>query len=159
MSAAIVTDPDIRRLSDRAFRYWVNAIATCAQHETDGLYRAADYRRLVWAELVDAGRFDPIGEDGRTFYVVGFDRWQIARADLETRRAQTRERVRRFRSSQKPERNAVTRVTRNAFVPTSSSSTTRATDLERSEGPENPMTLGEFLDQNPDVAKRWRRPT
>lgn len=90
MSARMFADPDLQALSDKAFRYWVNAIAWCALYESDGVFRFAGRTPKYVQELVTAGRFKPT-EDEHVYAIVAWERWQISQADLEARRQRARE--------------------------------------------------------------------
>lgn len=96
MSSRLYTDPDIFDLSDAAFRTWVLALAYCADHETDGLYRLLGRKPRAIDELVERGRL--VHLDGDRYSVVGWDKWQRSKAELEQKRAEARDRVNRSRS-------------------------------------------------------------
>jgi hypothetical protein len=83
-----LNDRRITRLSDPAFRAFGNVLMWSAGNLTDGVITARDLDDIprvtiaVWAELVEAGLFGPLGDDG--------DRWlfvehltQPTRAEVE----------------------------------------------------------------------------
>lgn len=96
MSSGIYSDPDIQRLSDKAFRYWINAVAWCRHHDTDGLYQFAGRAPKQIAELVAAHRFRPT-DDPFAYVIVGWEKWQISNEETGKHRRQTRDRVAKHR--------------------------------------------------------------
>lgn len=82
-------DPDIRRLTDKEFRCWVYILDECAERETDGVYVTAGRAPMWLRGLVEKGRLIPL-EDPGTYFVKGWDKRQVLKSDLETRRAKAR---------------------------------------------------------------------
>lgn len=116
MSSGIYSDPDIQNLSDKAFRYWVNVLAWCAHHETDGLYQFAGKTPKHVQELVSAHRLRPT-DDPHCYVVIGWENWQTSNAEREADRALSRDRSAKYRQRvTRDER--VTHNDRHAEVPT-----------------------------------------
>lgn len=85
MSSRIYTDPDIRRLSPAAFMAWVMAMAWVADYESDGVYEHVGKVPRSFTELIDKGRLSVLGEG--TYLVIGWDKWQRSKAELDEVRA------------------------------------------------------------------------
>lgn len=95
--------PKILDLSDQAYRLHVGALCFCARTLTDGFVSTGALRRLVngghVSELVDAGLWEPDGEEG--WWIHDFlDYNQSAQQVLEERE-KARERQRRARENRR----------------------------------------------------------
>ena len=89
--------PSIRGLSDAAFRLHVAGMNRCARYLTDGVILADDvpdlvrrYRPKALAELIEKGRWAPIGD--MAYMVVGYLDHNDSRAIVEERRRKKAER-------------------------------------------------------------------
>jgi hypothetical protein len=89
--------PSIRGLSDAAFRLHVAGILHCSRFLTDGAILAEDvpdlvrrYRPAALAELIDKGRWAPMGE--YAYEVVGYLEHNDSREVVEDRRRKKAER-------------------------------------------------------------------
>jgi len=101
-------DPDMRRLSHRAFREFIYAWSWCGKHETDGVYdvMAGLMCRKSIDELLSLSppRLVPIDADH--YAIHGWAKRQVTRSELDRKRALTRERVTRYREQVKRVSNA-----------------------------------------------------
>lgn len=96
----------VRRLSDRAFRVHVTAMAACAEDETDGLVTGDDLADLVGVaqryvtdavvELVAAGLWDVV-EEGRVWQVHDYLDYNPSHASLVADREANRRRQAKHR--------------------------------------------------------------
>lgn len=89
--------PAIRGLSDAAFRLHVAGMNRCARYLTDGVILAADvpdlvrrYKPAALAELVEKGRWAPMGETA--YEIVGYLEHNDSREVVEERKRKKRER-------------------------------------------------------------------
>jgi hypothetical protein len=80
-------DPDLRRLSDRAFRWYIYAWSWCGKHETDGVYdvMAGLVPAKALEELAQRGKLIPV--DDEHYAIRGWGKRQVSVDDLERRRA------------------------------------------------------------------------
>ena len=93
--------PSIRGLSDAAFRLHVAGMNRCARYLTDGVILADDvpdlvrrYKPAALAELVDKGRWAPLGD--LAYEVVGYLDHNDSREVVEERRKRKSERQARW---------------------------------------------------------------
>lgn len=107
-------DPGMKRLSDRAFRYYINAWSFCGLHETDGRYEVFGKHPKMVAELVAAGKFIPT-DDPDTFQIHGWGKRQRTVAELDARRNAAKEAAdARWSKKRKAKGNASRIAERNA---------------------------------------------
>jgi hypothetical protein len=101
--------PKVLVLSDKAFRLHVRAMCYCARHLTDGILPPAFCpRSRSMSDLLAAG----VWEEGESGYLIhDFLAYNPSKEQVETERAATADRVKRWRNGQ---RNAVTNGARNA---------------------------------------------
>lgn len=90
--ATFATDPKVRKLSDRAFRRYVEAMCDTTLHETDGRIDPAEARPT--AELVTAGLWD---RDIDGLAIHGWTNRQLTKEQIAAVREKSRERQRRHR--------------------------------------------------------------
>lgn len=79
-------DPKVQNLSDKAFRYYVNALSWCGHHDRDGIFECIGKPPKFLEELIASDLFIP-QVDGYSFYIHGWDKRQISREDMERKRA------------------------------------------------------------------------
>jgi hypothetical protein len=109
-----VDHPKVASLTDRAFRWWVKALSYASRLLTDGLLPPTFWRNVpkqTRAELTGAKLWD---WDDPNFKIHDYLAHQSSREAVDTKRAQTADRVRRFRDGK---RNGVTDTTCNALQP------------------------------------------
>jgi hypothetical protein len=111
-------NPKVIGLSDKAFRLWITALVYCARNLTDGAISELAIRSLapncqidrplsVVKQIVEAGLFD---ETDAGWLVHDFLEYNPSRAEMDRKRAKTRERKRRYDQSRNANRNAVTNM-------------------------------------------------
>lgn len=96
-------DQKVEGLSDRAFRVYVSGLTYAARRLTDGAISAERARHLkatpkVVAELVDAGLWRP---KGLGFVINDFLDYNPSRDEVQARRKENAERLRKWRAEQK----------------------------------------------------------
>jgi hypothetical protein len=80
----IYSDPKAQRLSDKAFRYYINALAWSGHHDRNGEYEVAGKVPRFFPELVEGGFFEPTGTEG-VFLIHGWDKRQASYVTREAR--------------------------------------------------------------------------
>jgi hypothetical protein len=85
-STGIHDDPDIKVLSDKAFRYWVEAMSWAGRWESDGNIRLYGELPDYVQELVDRGRL-VLTEDEGIYHIAGWLKWQKSKAQLDELRS------------------------------------------------------------------------
>lgn len=120
----ILTDPKIMALSPEAFTLFVKGLAHAKQHETDGeLHRISlkvvgiGIRNVQKAaqELLKSGLWMET-ENG---FTVGAEKWakyQTTKQEIDSKRAQNRDRQQRFRDRKQGQDNAGSNDARNALL-------------------------------------------
>jgi hypothetical protein len=68
-------DPGVMRLSDKAFRYYINAWSWCGKHETKGAFEVFGKHPKQVTELVRAGKFLPT-DNPNIFLIHGWKKRQ-----------------------------------------------------------------------------------
>lgn len=81
----IYDDPKMLRLSDRAFRYYVESLAWAGRHETDGNVILAGKKPRHVQELIDVGLFDATDE-AFVFHIHNYEKHQKTKAQLDQAR-------------------------------------------------------------------------
>lgn len=79
-------DPGVLRLSDGAFRYYINAWSWCGHHETDGVFEVFGKHPRQVAELLGHGKFEPT-DDPNKFAIHGWPGRQESSAKAAQRSA------------------------------------------------------------------------
>lgn len=126
--------PKIAGLSDRAFRWWIQSLCYASEFLTDGLLPKAFYVNVpkqVRAELTQAGLWEFTDPNLSIHDYLGH---QSSRDFVDTKRAQSADRVRKFRELK---RNG------NAVTPSVGNAVSNA-----------PVTLPEYREQRTDTENR-----
>lgn len=79
-------DPGMLRLSDKAFRYYLNAWSWSGKHDTDGEFEVFGKHPKCVAELVAAGKFEPTDDPDR-FLIHGWGGRQVTAEQAAARSA------------------------------------------------------------------------
>lgn len=79
-------DLKLRRISDKAFRFYVCALSWCGAQDSDGVYDAVAVPKRIRSELVAKGLWHET-EDPDLFYIHGWSERQVTRAELAERSA------------------------------------------------------------------------
>jgi len=99
LDTSILTDPDIVGLTDGAFRTYINGLAYCGEHLTDGLITTKGLR-VIRAEAVDnlteCGLWVEVDGD---FVVRNYLEHQQSRSHVEETREKARKRAESRRTS------------------------------------------------------------
>jgi hypothetical protein len=102
LDAGFPDNPKVDDLSDGAFRMHVRALCYCAQQLTDGIVSDSRARKLGSArhltELVESGLWSKRADGA--FGVGGYLEQNPTRAQVESKRVATRERMRRLRGGE-----------------------------------------------------------
>lgn len=104
LDTSILTDPDIVGLTAEAFRTYINGLAYCGEHLTDGLITPKGLR-VIRAEAVDelteCGLWLEVDDD---FIVRNYLAHQQSRAQVEETREKARKRAERRRNAESREK-------------------------------------------------------
>jgi len=93
--------PKVIALSDSAFRLYIEGLCYANRQLTDGFIPSAVYTKLSREDdaqfLIEAGLWEEVDKG---YHIRSYDEYQPTREKVESKRAEARERLKRYREKQ-----------------------------------------------------------